>query len=472
APAPAPEAAPGAAPAAPNAARILFLHHSTGECVWNGGVADWFDAYNAAHGTRYAITEQAFPKDSPYGWENYPYDYWNIWVKNAGPKPFQKEPTLEILAPKYDLIVWKHCFPVSSIEADTGQPDVASSEKRIENYKLQYAALKAKMREFPKVRFLVWTGAALVKGETDAESARRACGFFNWVRNEWDEKGDNIFLWDFYALETERRSPYLKDAYAAGDSHPNEAFSRKVAPLFCRRIVDVVQGRGDTGSLKGEGGADVPPPEAPPELQPESPAPTSPTVPLPEPVAAEGAWVFDDAEDPARCAALWGDAAGYVEDTGARVIRLNFADAPEEDWGEYGKQRVVFTRPLPKNHDLRPYRYLALHMKADREMEVVLTLVTLPDPAGRPDQPHFGFTAYLHPPAGQWKTVTLDLGKLELAVEGERAYESAGNPPRPNDLTMLKFSTNAKNQKAAFLVEDITFYRDLPESLRGTVLEP
>jgi hypothetical protein len=93
APAPAPEAAP-------NAARILFLHHSTGECVWNGGVADWFAAYNAAHGTRYAITEQAFPKDSPYGWENYPYDYWNIWVKNASPKPYREEPTLELLAPK------------------------------------------------------------------------------------------------------------------------------------------------------------------------------------------------------------------------------------------------------------------------------------------------------------------------------------------------------------------------------------
>ncbi|MGB2801990.1 MAG: hypothetical protein WBD52_06710, partial [Phycisphaerae bacterium] len=33
-------APPGAPPqtSAPNAARILFLHHSTGECVWNGGV--------------------------------------------------------------------------------------------------------------------------------------------------------------------------------------------------------------------------------------------------------------------------------------------------------------------------------------------------------------------------------------------------------------------------------------------------
>ncbi|HET6441640.1 MAG TPA: hypothetical protein VFH53_04620, partial [Phycisphaerae bacterium] len=112
------------------------------------------------------------------------------------------------------------------------------------------------------------------------------------------------------------------------------------------------------------------------------------------------------------------------------------------------------------------------HMKADREMEVVLTLVTLPDPAGPRDQPHFGFTAYLHPPAGEWKTVTLDLGKLELAVEGAGAYEKAGSPPRPNDLSMLRFVTNSRNAGAAVLVEDVTFYRDLPDSLRGTVLEP
>jgi len=491
---PAPPGAPAPAPAteaAPNAARILFLHHSTGECVWNGGVADWFDAYNAAHGTRYAITEQAFPKDSPYGWENYPYDYWNIWVKNAGAKPYRQEPTLEILAPKYDVIVWKHCFPVSGIEADSGRPDVASSEKRIENYKLQYAALKAKIRAFPKVRFLVWTGAALVKGETDAESARRARDFFDWVRKEWDSQGDNIFVWDFHALETEG-GLYLKDSYAAGDSHPNEKFSRKVAPLFCRRIVDVVQGRGDTGSLTGEGGAEAPasavsppgeadgppaPPAAPPPSREPPPEPPAEPAPPPEPAlepeaGAAGAWIFDDAENPARRASVWGDAAAYVKDDGASVIRINFAAAAEEDWGEYGKQRVVFTRPPASNADLRPYRYLALHMKADREMELGLTLVTLPDPAGPRDQPHFGFTAYLHPPAGEWKTVTLDLGKLELAVEGEGAYEKAGNPTRPNDLSMLRFVTNSRNAGAAVFVDDVTFHRALPDSLRSTVLEP
>ena len=137
-------AAAQAAPA--SGARIILLHHSTGECVWNGGVAGGLAAHNAANKTAHQIVERAFPADSPYGWENYPYDYWNIWVRHAGSKPFKNEPTLEMLTAKYNVIVFKHCFPVSSIEADTGKADVASSEKRIENYKLQYAALKRKMR--------------------------------------------------------------------------------------------------------------------------------------------------------------------------------------------------------------------------------------------------------------------------------------------------------------------------------------
>ena len=234
-------------------AKVIFLHHSTGECVWKGGAGKWFEAYNKANKTAYSIKEQNFPKDSPYGWENYPYDYWNIWVKHAAQKPYKQEPTLEILTRQYNVIVFKHCFPVSGIEPDTGKGDVSSSEKRIENYKLQYQGLKKKMRQFPKTRFLVWTGAALTKENTDEASARRAKAFFDWVRNKWDEKGDNIYIWDFYALETEG-GLYMKQEHSSGgDPHPNERFSRKVSPLFAQRIVDVINGRGDLRPITGRG---------------------------------------------------------------------------------------------------------------------------------------------------------------------------------------------------------------------------
>ncbi len=246
----APVAFAGAQGAKPPTARIIFLHHSTGGNVWDGGVEDWFAAYNKKAGASYRIDESSFPND-PYPWENYPYDYWFLWVKNAG-KDYQGQPTLERLTKDYDVVVWKHCYPGSEIEEDSGSPSVSSSAKSLENYKLQYLALRKKMREFPKTRFVVWTLALELEGQIDAGQAARAAEFAKWVKDVWDEKGDNVFVWDFRALESEG-TPYLLKKYAASadDPHPNPAFCKAVAPLFCRRLVDVIEGRGDSGTVTG-----------------------------------------------------------------------------------------------------------------------------------------------------------------------------------------------------------------------------
>lgn len=237
--------------------KIIFLHHSTGRMISYAGygtnrylrkifnpksyVSKWFTDYNQTNETDYIMEEQFFPKSEPYGWNNYPYDYYNIWVKNAGQQPYLNEPTLEILTQQYDMIIFKHCYPVSNIEEDIQQPDINSPEKRIENYKLQYQALKQKMNEFPNTKFILWTGAVQVQSNITQEQAIRAKAFFDWVKNDWDTAYDNIFLWDFYTLETEG-SLYLKNENASGshDSHPGKLFAKKVAPLFCQRIIDVI----------------------------------------------------------------------------------------------------------------------------------------------------------------------------------------------------------------------------------------
>ena len=241
-----------ASPPPPEGTPIIFLHHSTGGVIWEGGVESSLESYNSDHDTDYAIVERAFPGDG-YPWENYPYDYWNIWVEHEGDRRYKKQETLEILTADYDLIVWKHCFPVSGMEPDSGEPDISSAVKSAENYKLQYQALKEKMHQFPETKFLVWTGAALVAEANDAESARRAEAFFDWVIEEWDEPEDNIYLWDFWQLETEG-GLYLREEYAAGpgDSHPGSAFAADVAPLLAQRIVDVLEGRGDSSTLTGQ----------------------------------------------------------------------------------------------------------------------------------------------------------------------------------------------------------------------------
>ena len=229
--------------------RIIFLHHSTGGVIWGGGVPNFISNYNSSHNTNYEIEERAYPDGVNYPWANYPYDYWKIWVNASGPT-YSGQDTLETLTADYDVIVFKHCFPVSNIEADTGHPDITSDRKSIENYKLQYNALKTRMHQYPGTKFIVWTGAALIQGETTPENAERARQFFQWVRESWDEKGDNIFVWDFWTLETEG-GLYLKPEYSAGDSHPNSSFATTVAPYFGKRIVDVIEGAGDSGSITG-----------------------------------------------------------------------------------------------------------------------------------------------------------------------------------------------------------------------------
>jgi hypothetical protein len=236
--------------------RVLFLHHSTGENVWNGDIDKTksflfrkitcmtprlMKEYNDQNGKKISLEEQNFPKGKAYPWSNDPYDYYNIWVKNAGDTHYMTEPTLEMLTKKYDLIIFKHCFPVSKIVEDDNKPDVNSKIKTLANYKLQYNALKEKLHTFPKTKFIVWTGAALVESQTNDQEARRAKEFSEWVKNEWDQPSDNIFIFDFRELETQG-GLYLKPEYAVSsiDSHPNKSLSTIASKSLVNRIIEVI----------------------------------------------------------------------------------------------------------------------------------------------------------------------------------------------------------------------------------------
>ncbi|WP_234408702.1 hypothetical protein [Marinilabilia salmonicolor] len=89
-------------------AKVVFLHHSTGGVIWRvenslwarvkrkigfeTGIPRWFEKYNKQNETNYQVIEMNFPKRDPYGWNNYPYDYYNIWVKNGHQDYFMEEP--------------------------------------------------------------------------------------------------------------------------------------------------------------------------------------------------------------------------------------------------------------------------------------------------------------------------------------------------------------------------------------------
>ena len=249
---------------------IILLHHSTGGVIWDGDLSQvnpdvvsdnprlksqiplLFAQYNKETSKDYLIKEMSFPKAEPYGWNNYPFDYYNIWVKNSGDKAFMKEPTLEILTDQYNVIIFKHCFPSSNIVADDIEADINSDIKSLQNYKLQYEALRDKLHEFPDNKFILFTGAVQVRQFLTEEEAYRAREFHDWVTQEWDQPEDNIFLWDLYQLQTED-GLYFKDQYAVSpeDSHPNKTFAGGAANLLFNRIIDVIDNGGKTTTLTG-----------------------------------------------------------------------------------------------------------------------------------------------------------------------------------------------------------------------------
>ena len=225
--------------------KILFLHHSTGAGVWSGGdVPGWFSNYNSAHATSYNIAERAYP-DVPYPWDNYPYDYWNLWVNGVCNSGNPSIECMNTMAQNYDIIIFKHCFPGADVLADTGSPDVSSSRKSLENYKLQYRALRAMMDGYPNRKFIVWTLTPLHRLATTADNAARARQFVDWVKNNFlSEDGNshpNIFIFDFWGLIAGSDN-FLKYEYegshTGSDSHPNALANQTVGPIFSQFIVD------------------------------------------------------------------------------------------------------------------------------------------------------------------------------------------------------------------------------------------
>jgi hypothetical protein len=230
---------------AANNDHIIFLHHSTGAGVWSGGnVPGWFSNYNAAHGTSFSISDRLYP-DTPYLWNNYPYDYWNLWVNGACNSSNPNIECMNTLAANHNIVIYKHCFPGADVVADNGLPAVGSSIQTLANYKLQYRALRQMMDSYPNNKFIVWTLVPLHRLATDATTAARAKEFVDWVKNSWlTEDGhshQNIFIFDFWGLVagTDNFLRYeYEGSHTGSDSHPNGQANATVGPIFSQFIVD------------------------------------------------------------------------------------------------------------------------------------------------------------------------------------------------------------------------------------------
>jgi len=240
----------------------ILLHHSTGGNLYSeGNVADYVQNYNSTNGTSYAIDERAYPT-SPYPWNNYPYDWWNLWVTEnedgtvrtpACDSSNSNIECLNTLTQSYNTIIFKQCYPGADVLADTGTPDITSSRKSLENYKAQYRALRREFDKYPNNLFIAWTLVPRHRLATNTENAARAKQFVDWVKNDWlTEDGQshpNIKIFDFWGNVAETNSNpsqgqvnTLKYEYershTGSDSHPNTLANQTVGPIFAQEVID------------------------------------------------------------------------------------------------------------------------------------------------------------------------------------------------------------------------------------------
>lgn len=227
--------------------KLIFLHHSTGQKVWEAGVKRAYQALRPAD----VLKQQLYPLD-PYPWDNRPQDYYKLWVKEPGKKG---QATLDQLTKKYDLISFKHCYTADWMRpGGRGKPD--GEVQSLANYKAAYKALKKKLHQYPDTKFVVWTVAASTRPQNKRAKHVKSqnLAFYKWVKNVWDEPGDNIYVFDFRKLETRGKLDFMSNADAAApkDSHPGDRIAAYVAPYFANRLRHIVEGQGDSTPLTGK----------------------------------------------------------------------------------------------------------------------------------------------------------------------------------------------------------------------------
>lgn len=139
---------------------------------------------------------------------------------------------------KYDMIIFKSCFPVTKI----------TSDKMLEDYKHYYEEMKSVFANHPEKTFLALTPLPLRSELTKPEFASRAKTFANWLVNEFPKNSNTTFALDIFDLlsESEVDSKFentLKREYCKTlpfDSHPNKSGSKIAGEAIVEKVINII----------------------------------------------------------------------------------------------------------------------------------------------------------------------------------------------------------------------------------------
>jgi hypothetical protein len=192
--------------------KLFFIHHSTGEIYWNGGMQK-------------ALADAGYETSAPW------------WDANTDPGDFYGDFTdsnqWQILEP-YSIIVFKSCFPASAIESD----------ETLAQYKEYYLKLYEIYSAHPDKLFVPMSTPPLLKNHTSAEAAQRALAFESWLVGEYKQnyRGKNLAPFKLHSLLSDSEG-YLKSDFIASqeDDHPNNYSGEIVGPALVQHLEQFVQ---------------------------------------------------------------------------------------------------------------------------------------------------------------------------------------------------------------------------------------
>jgi hypothetical protein len=224
----------------------IFLHHSTGLCIWgpNGSatsIPQEMDAYNILHsftGTDTITMNEEWWSPSDNEWSTQ-HDFFEDPSMVTG---------IGYYLPTNKIIVVKSCFPSSSMSGIGQASDTLSpTDKTIYNYKWYWRHIIKVMKSHPENFFAIWTNAPLEVNSTNTTEAGFANQFCTWAKDTLAAGLDpvfgafpaNVYVFDFFHKLVDP-SGIMQTIYrtGSGDSHPNAAATALVAPQFVTEIFD------------------------------------------------------------------------------------------------------------------------------------------------------------------------------------------------------------------------------------------
>lgn len=215
---------PGVNPGKPSKAlSMVWLHHSTGDVLLEGGLLDALRADGVVfHDINYG---EAVVDGYVIG------DHTDIpdWPKTFNtPSYFEVVKKWERTDGQHDIVMFKSCYPNSNIK----------SGEMLEQYKQHFNALLPAFRAHPDILFIGMSTPPLVKADTTPEAAKLAREWSRWLLNEYahDVKNVKIFdLFDALAIAADKQDANtLVPQFSSGrtDSHPSPEGARAVTRLF------------------------------------------------------------------------------------------------------------------------------------------------------------------------------------------------------------------------------------------------